>query len=150
MNTIDITALTPEQLKAVRAQLKAVAKASRDTVGDRYAVIDPMLKAVDGQFIHTTSDILTALQDKGLVPKDLGKEDRAEWLKKVQTRKQYLEHLTNKDGTLVHDKGSLGYKSSGGFMALTADRVMDYVIEHAESFSAADRKAIIKALTIKN
>lgn len=149
---IDITKLTPAQLAEVQKQLAAQRAADKPQREKRYAIIDKMLQEKDGDaFKHTTADILGALQTAKLVSADLNKHDRGEWLKKIQTRKQHLEKLVHADGPnkgqLVYAKGTLGYKpSAGGIGALTADRVIDWLIEHSAELSKADKDGIIKAL----
>ena len=147
---INITSLTPEQLKQVKAQLNAQRKQLSGGRDARYAIIDRMLQERDGEsFRHTTTDILTALQDAKLVDATLAKDNRAEWLKKIQTRKQSLQKLANEDGTLVHAEGTLGYKpSAGGIGALNADRIIDWLMDEANlaKLTPADRKAILKAV----
>jgi hypothetical protein len=151
---LDISKLSAEQLKQLKAQLNAQRKTVNDKRGGRYAITDAMLKEKDenGGFKHTTGDILAALQaksDETGVPTTLTKDERAEWLKKIQTRKQYLEKLTDEAGNLVHAEGTFGYKpSAGGFTALTPDRVVDWLLDDAnvEKLTPADRKAILKAL----
>jgi hypothetical protein len=144
---IDITKLTPAQLAQVADQLKAKRKLDAGDVKARWAIIDRMLAEKDGDaFKHTTADILTELQTAKIVRTDLTKDDRAEWLKKIQTRKQHLEKLTDESGKLVHAKGTLGYRPSAGGFTMTPDRVVDYIIEHGDKLSPADKAAILKAL----
>lgn len=150
---MNIAELTAEQLTAIQAQLKAQAserlKEQAKTKDARYAIVDSMLatKLEAGGFMYTTSDILLKLQEQKLVG-ELSKEDRAEYLKKIQTRKQNLEKLRDKTGTLVHAPGKFGYKPSAGGFTINADRVIDWLMEdeNVATLSAADRKAILKAL----
>ena len=113
---IDLATLTPAQQSALRKQLAAALKASQPSTESRYAVIDPMLATKDGDsWKYTTADILAALQDKSVVAKELSSEDRAEWLKRIQTRKQ---HLVKKS------PNAYGFKQSlAGVGVLTLERV---------------------------
>lgn len=154
MQTVNISDLTVEQLAALKAQLKAQAKANGANLKERNAIIDRMLTEKDGtEFRHTTADILAALQTAKIVEATLAKVERAEWLKKIQTRKQLLEKQANEDGTPKYAKGTFGYKASAHVIgALTPDRVVDWLMDdaHVATLTASDRKAIIKALSTKN
>jgi hypothetical protein len=137
-----VSDLTPAQLKAIKAQLKAQAKANGAQLEERRTIIDAMLQEQDDTgFKHTTADILAALQEAQLVETTLAKEDRAEWLKKIQTRKQDLEKKPEY-------AGKVGYKASGHGFTLTPDRIVDWLMDevNAAKLTAADRKAIIKAM----
>jgi hypothetical protein len=139
---INVSDLTPAQLKAIKAQLKAQAKANGAQLEERRTIIDAMLQEQDDTgFKHTTADILAALQEAQLVETTLAKEDRAEWLKKIQTRKQDLEKKPEY-------AGKVGYKASGHGFTLTPDRIVDWLMDevNAAKLTAADRKAIIKAM----
>jgi predicted transcriptional regulator len=139
---INVSELTAAQLKAIKAQLKAQAKANGAQLEQRRAIIDRMLQETDDSgFKHTTSDILAALQSAGLVEAAPSKEDRAEWLKKIQTRKQDLERKPEY-------AGKVGYKASAHGFTLTPDRIVDWLMDEANTskLTAADRKAIIKAM----
>ena len=140
MSNINVSDLTTEQLKAIRTQLKAQAKQNGERLGERRAIIDAMLQDQDDTgFMHTTADILAALQEAGLVSVTLDKDERAEWLKKVQTRKQDLEKKPE-------FAGKVGYKASSHGFSLTPDRVVDWLLTNSESLTPVDRKAIIKAM----
>ena len=142
-DTIKLADLNPEQLATLQRQMREAAKADRAKVKDRWAVVDPMLQERDGaEFKHTTADILVALQAAKLAPATLEKEERAEWLKKIQTRKQVME---KEEG----QAGLWGYKASGGFRALTADTVVDWLLddENLAKLTQADRNALIKQLS---
>lgn len=149
---INIATLTPAQLAELKKQFSAQRKVVADGRADRYTIIDRMLADTEqpGVWRHTTSDILVALQTepKCQVPTVLSAEDRAEWLKKIQTRKQHLEKLTDEAGALVHGKGKFGYKPSAGGFTLTPDRVVDWLMsdENVATLSKADKAAILKAM----
>lgn len=142
MQTTNITLdqLTPDQLKALSQQLKATSTAKRKSAKDRWPIVDTMLTEKDGTgFKHTTADILTALQAKSLVDKDLSPDARAEALKMIQTRKQKLEKMRDKDGKLVHAEGKFGYKPSAhGVGPLTVERILAW----AEKADPADIKRL--------
>ena len=126
-NNIDISTLTTEQLAALRVQLKSTTKSDHGDVSKRNAVIDPLLQVKQGEeFVHTTADILTALQTQGVAPKELGTENRKWWLKAIQTRKQKLEKMVS-DGKLVHAPGTVGYKVSATGFTLTPERVIEWL-----------------------
>lgn len=141
---MQLTDLTPEQLTALKAQLKAATKARSATRGDRNATVDAMLQERDATgFVHTTSDILSKLQAANLVPSTLDKAERAEELKKIQTRKQLLD-------AKPEFAGKVGYKASPlGVRAISHDAVIDWLMddENLKSVTPAERKAIIKAMT---
>jgi hypothetical protein len=138
---ITLASLTPEQLKVLKAQLKAQAKANGGNLEARRAIIDRMLQEIEGTgFKHTTADILSALQEAKLVDKELDKHDRSEWLKKIQTRKQDLKKKPEYTG-------KVGYKASAHGLRLNADTVKDWILENPAKLTPADRKAIIKSLS---
>lgn len=144
---INIATLTPEQLVALTQQLKAKAKQERKAnAGNRDAwksLVDSMLQEKDGTaFKHTTADMLAALQAKSLVASNLTPDQRAEELKKIQTRKQKLEKMRNDDGTLKYAKGTFGYKASPHVVGpLTLERVLAWIAANPEH-KAAIRKAV--------
>lgn len=131
MNAITLDQLTPEQIAALSKQMKQATTAKRKSAGNRWAVVDPMLKSKDANgFKHTTADIVAELQSKALLPKDLNAADRAEALKMVQTRKQKLAKLRDKDGKLVHAEGSIGFKQSANGLVLTVERCIEFLNQH--------------------
>jgi crotonobetainyl-CoA:carnitine CoA-transferase CaiB-like acyl-CoA transferase len=135
---ITLASLTPDQLKALHAELKAQKKARSATRGDRNTLLDKMLQEKDGaEFKHTTADILAAMQAKSLVASNLSKEERAVELKHIQTRKQLLEKKPE-------FKGKVGYKASAGFNTLTLDRVCEWL--STQDLSKADEQRIINAM----
>lgn len=127
---IKLTDLTAEQLLTLTKQLKATAQAQRKAgAGTRTAwksLVDNMMREKDATgFKHTTADVLAALQAKSLVAKEF---NRAEELKKIQTRKQKLAKLRDKAGKLVHAEGTLGFKASlTGVGALTVERCIAFL-----------------------
>lgn len=138
MTTIDINALTPSQLTALKRQIAAARKAKTGDHAARNAIIDRMLIALDGEFVHTTSDILVALQSADVVARVLTAEERAAQLKMIQTRKQ---KLSKKNPTIAY-----GYKASAtGLGALTLPRVQSWIA----TASADDRKTILATLRSK-
>ena len=120
--SISLTALSPTQLKELRAMLREQGSKTRGNVTKRNAVIDRMLHERDDTgFKHTTADILAALQSGGIVASNLSSEDRAAALKMIQTRKQTL---ANKGDDKV------GYKPTPtGIGALTVERAIAYLNE---------------------
>lgn len=141
--TIDINALTPEQLKAVRQQLKAQVTAR---AGNREAwttLVDGMLQdKVNGEWAYTTADILTALIAAKLETEQTG-DERAEQLKRIQTRKQKLHKAD------AANKDKYGFKPTAhGPMTLSADTVVDWLMTegNVNKLSNADKKAILKQL----
>lgn len=121
---IDVTQLTPAQLKALQKQLsehKAVASSHRE---ERNNVIYEMTteKDEDGNFVNSTQDIAKVLCDNGLceflTTENFGSEDMKEEVqkevRKIQARKQLLEKKTDEKGELVYPEGTFGYKSAGG------------------------------------
>lgn len=93
---IDINALTKEQLKAVRDQLKAAAAERKAERGKWTEIVDAMLHAKDdgSEFSYTTVDIWTSLYEAGLEELDPAETDdqdqRDSVLKRIQARKQVL------------------------------------------------------------
>lgn len=140
---IKLSDLTGEQIVALRKQMRAEAKANGQTLEARNTLLDRMLQERDGvEFQHTTSDILVALQTAKLAPATLDKADRAEWIKKIQTRKQLME---KKDG----NAGKFGYKaSSHSFGALTGDKIVVWLSnkDNVKLLSREDVAAIKRVL----
>jgi len=132
---IKLENLTAEQLASLHGQISAKRKLVRAGSGSRNAVIDPMLHETnDLGHVHTTADIVVALQAKSLLPKELSKTDHAVEIKKIQTRKQLLQR---KGDT------SVGYRASAtGFGPLTVERVLTWL----ESASAEDVDRVNEAI----
>lgn len=122
---IDISKLSPDQLKGLRSQLKEQAKESSTTKDARFVIIDTMLTEKDekGEFTHTTRDIINRCNDEGLLKK--GFDDQVE-IKKVQARKQFLEKKTDEKGNLVKPAGTFGYKKAEGAFGLTPTRIVGW------------------------
>lgn len=141
MKSIDLSTYTPEQIRALRSDLRKQGKQSRGSVDARWAVVDPMLQERnDDGFLHTTADILTRLQSESVAPAELSDENRRWWLKVIQTRKQRLEKLV-KDGALVHPVGSIGFRASATGFVLSVDRVVAWLAEQDDAARAAVRAA---------
>jgi hypothetical protein len=113
-STITLAQLTPEQLLALKGQLKAEKKAKSSNRVGWVATVDKCLqeKELDGTFKNTTADILEALQ----IAKVWNGQEREVELKKVQTRKQLL---VKKDQA---NKLKYGYKTSEHGFSVTRDR----------------------------
>lgn len=133
-NVLDVTQLTPAQLKALQKQLsehKAAASSNRE---ERNNVIYEMITEKDenGEFVNTTRDIAKTLADNGLCEfltsenfdsEDMKEEVQKE-IRKIQARKQLLEKKTDEKGELVYPEGTFGYKSGGvGNSTLSASKV---------------------------
>jgi len=114
-NVISLEQLTPEQLVALKNQLKAQKKARSSNREVWVETVDKMLQEKEnGQFKNTTADILDALQ----VAKAWDGQEREVELKKVQTRKQL--HV-KKDAS---NKDKYGYKASEHGFQLTEAKVV--------------------------
>jgi hypothetical protein len=132
---IDVTSLSPAQLKSLQKQLsehKAVASSHRE---ERNNVIYTMTteKNEDGEFANSTTDIAKVMCDNGLceflttenyASEDMKEEVQKE-VRKIQARKQLLEKKTDEKGELVYPEGTFGYKSggTGGNSNLSASKV---------------------------
>jgi hypothetical protein len=146
---VDLSKLTPEQLKAIQKQLKEARKETTGKKDERFLIIDTMLKEKDedgGGFRHTTREIANKLAENNLVDKtdpDWAKNE----IKKIQARKQFLEKSRDKAGALVHPEGTFGYKASGGF-GLTSVGVTAWFnnAENVAKLSPADKAVIAKSL----
>jgi hypothetical protein len=124
---VDISQLTPSQIKALRATLRESAKKIVGDATKRNVVIDKMLHSIgeDKQFTFTTADILAQLQQDGIIAKELSNDDRAAAFKMIQTRKQ---HLVKKGDTAV------GYKvSPTGISVLDVHRVIAWLNNASEA-----------------
>lgn len=148
---IDITKLTPEQLKALRSQLKEVKKQTTGKKDERFKIIDDMLKekTEDGKgFKHSTRDILNVLVKEKLVDTTVPDYDSAE-IKKIQARKQFLEKKTDEKGNLVYPKNTFGYRPSdhAGF-ALKPSRITEWLADddNVKLLSAEQKATIVKKL----
>lgn len=110
---LDITKLTPAQIRGLQKQLKEKSKEFSGKKDERFALIDEKLKEkdADGNFKNTTRDIVVAMVDAKLVDTTDPDYDTRE-IKKIQARKQGLEKKTDKAGALVHPPGTFGYKKS--------------------------------------
>lgn len=142
--TVNIAQLTPAQLLELRAQFKALTKANAGQAEQCHTILDTMLQERDGEgFKHTTMDMLTALNKANLVPDtEMTGKPRAEWLKKIQTRKQFLAKKPE-------FKDKVGYKQSPtGLATITSDKIIDWLMDddHCQQLTVADRKAIIKQM----
>lgn len=124
MQDIKIEQLSQEQIKQLRAALKAQAKSNTGNISKRNGIIDRMLheQDEDKQFKHTTADILSALVSAKVYPEQKSSEDRAKALKMIQTRKQ---HLVAKGDTAV------GYrKTETGIGGMTIESCIAYLVKH--------------------
>jgi hypothetical protein len=149
-SVIDITKLTPAQLKEIQKQLKEKSKEVRSRKDERFAIIDTMLKEKNedtGEFRWTTSDILETLVKNDLVNTSMPDYRQVE-LKKIQARKQFLEKRRDEKGELIDPPDTYGYKPSEfrGF-GLNTDKVVDYCIENADKFTPEQREKVIQALS---
>lgn len=148
---IDLASLTPEQLQALQKQLKAKSKEQRGKHKERFAIIDTMLteKDEEGNFKHTTRDILNTLVQENLVNQSAEKWDQVE-IKKIQARKQFLEKSRDKAGELIHPPGTYGYKASllmgFGATAVTVEKFFESE-EKVKTLTSGQREKILAALS---
>lgn len=163
---VDINSLSPEQLARLQKQLAERRTANKSKLNERYEIIDAMLqeKDDDGNFVYTTRDIVLRLAQNNLCeflsPEDIDteKEEREKEIRKIQSRKQRLEKLTDKKGELVHKPGTFGYKKSehvggggsgsgiGSKSVKKATIVTFFTSGRASELSDEDRQVIIAAL----
>lgn len=130
--SIDLASLTPEQLKQLRVTLREASKTQRGDAKSRNELIDSKLREKDNAgFMHTTSDILAALQVAKIVPATLTSDERAAALKMIQTRKQALV----KDPVNI---GLVGFKPTPtGIGALTVERATEFLV--AQGFTVTKK-----------
>jgi hypothetical protein len=141
---LSLADLTPEQLASLTKQIKEQRKAKGSNRKEWVTIVDKMLHETTedkSEFAHTTADILAALQEAKLEPVTMSSEDRAETLKRIQTRKQLLAKKLVAEGKVV----DVGYKASSTGFALTPDRVISYM----KSLDASQRSVIYTALGVK-
>lgn len=140
---VDLSTLTPEALLALQKQLKALKKADAIDHDKWKAVVDELLHEKEGDgFKWTTSDILAAVQAKGVVKATLTVQERQEHIKRIQTRKQVLEKQRDDKGNLVH---SVGYKqSANSFGPLDITKILAWMANPAnmETVSVKQAEAI--------
>jgi hypothetical protein len=119
-STITLAQLTPEQLVALKTELKTQKKAKSSNRGTWVFTVDKCLqeKELDGTFKNTTADILQALQ----IAKVWDGNEREVELKKVQTRKQ---QLVKKDEA---NKLIYGYKASEHGFGMTVEKATSFLI----------------------
>ena len=130
-NVVTLAQLTPEQLLALKCQLKAEKKAKSSNRGTWVATVDKCLQEKEnGQFKNTTADILQAL----LVAKAWDGNEREVELKKVQTRKQL--HV-KKDAA---NKDKYGYKASEHGFGITLPRVIAWLATASDTDIVTLRK----------
>jgi ATP-dependent 26S proteasome regulatory subunit len=133
---IKLTDLNAEQLKQLKAQLKEQSKNRSGNITKRNSVIDKMLHevAANGEFVHTTADILAALQDAKVITAELSNEDRAAALKMIQTRKQAL---------VKKGDSAVGYKQTptgiSGLTQIERDCIKS-MLESLAEFKCSDYK----------
>lgn len=148
---IDLSKLTPEQLRALQKQLKSnKSPALAEHKDERFNIIDTMLKEKneDGSFKWTTRQIFERLEENDLTDKadaDSGKNE----IKKIQARKQFLEKKRDKQGNLVYTPNTFGYKpAEGGFGALRVDTVTNWFsnVDNVNKLTPDQKKAIAVAL----
>lgn len=144
---VDLAQLTPAQILQLTKQLR---EARKHDLGDHetwLTVVDPMLHETEGEgFRYTTSDILAAVQAKGVVPMQISSDTRIMQIKRIQTRKQLLEKKRGEDGKPLH---KVGYKpSANSFGPLDAVKIVAWldVPANLESVTVAQAEAIAKAI----
>jgi hypothetical protein len=148
---VDIASLTPAQLKKLQEQLKERNKELKGKKDERFAIIDALLqeKDDDGNFVHSTRDILGKLEEAGLVDNTAPNYDTNE-IKKIQSRKQFLEKKRDEAGELVFPEGTFGYKASErvGF-GMRAATVVKFFEDEEQLATLTDdqRDIIVKALS---
>lgn len=144
---LDIASLTPDQLAKLQRQLKEHKKATAIDHESWVTIVDKMLHEKDETgFRWTTADILSTVQNKGIVPPTIDADRRAQEIKRIQTRKQLLEKKRDDKGNLMHD---VGYKpSTNAFGPLTAERVMEWLMVPAnlEAMTPTQVEACMKQL----
>lgn len=144
--SIDLNALTPEQLLKLTKQLAERRKADKGDHKQWVIIVDAMLRERDGEgFKYTTSDILAATVAKGIVP---ASADRPIQLKRIQTRKQLLEKQRDDKGNLVNE-GKVGYKASANsFGVLDGAKIVAWlsVTANTELLTVAQATAISNAV----
>lgn len=151
-NVIDLSKLTAEQLIQLQKQLKAKKKEVSGKKDERFNIIDTMLAEKDedsGEHKWTTRDIVTKLAENNLIDTTAPDYYKNE-IKKVQARKQFLEKQTDKEGKLVAQPGTYGYKPSSfsGF-SLGPEKVVEFFQDENKvaTLTGDQRNIILKALS---
>ena len=126
---LDVTELTPEQLRQLRDALRQQSKARSGDVDKRNALIDKDLHERDGDgFRWTTAEILQHLVDAQIVTIKTD-DDRKAAIKMIQTRKQHLEGKGDK---------AVGYKPTPtGIGALTVERGIAFLTANGYAVTKA-------------